>query len=237
MIQEIYDYLWIRNYIPSNTTEAIIEALQIEKDNNHNTSYVDIVNALAYLIEREHFLLIDDDFVSKISTIINEFRFDYNKDKVLNEKINYIIERLNDYSKMSDSRKRYLIKDFYKKEIKDRCLSHRSNRMTIDSCILVDCFGYVSAFFETSEKLSIDDLFGFISTINLIISRYPEFFDSEDKKLIVYNIIKESMEAIVNLSKKDRKNHVCKSTLDYAKKTLIRLHKLELDKNKVKIKD
>ena len=137
---------------------------------------------------------------------------------------------------MSDSRKRYLIKDFYKQEIKDRHLSNRTNKMTVDSCIIVDCYGYVSAFFDTEEELEIDDLFGFISTINLMISRYPEFFDSEDKKTIIYKIIYDSIAAIRELPKKDRKNHLSKEVLCYTEKTLLRLQKLELTKNKQKLK-
>lgn len=178
MIQEIYDYLWIRNVLIS------VDANDICNGITDKNQFIYIVKVISKLLEREDFPIVFQNAQQKIEDIIQKFRFMYN-DKEIVEDINYIIGRLNDYRNMRTDRQKHLITEFYYSENKDRNLPgfYKLLPEYIDLFIRNDAHIFTSFYANTDTSVAIrldqNDIINFSSLVNLLMNRYPEFFEDE----------------------------------------------------------
>lgn len=191
MIQEIYDYLWIRKYLMSVDIDTILE--NIKKEDN----YEEIVTIISKLMQKEDFLLTYQYLQEKVRTIINENRFNYNQNKDINDEMNYIIYRLNTYRNMSDENKLRLINSFYEEEWKNRNLPliYKPAINYLDNFIAADSECFVKVFFEYTDKekqetvYDTTELMPVCATSNLLANEYPEFYYNEEARDVMYETI------------------------------------------------
>ena len=221
MIREIYDYLLIRHILLTNSKEELLQ------DTNNKEMYDLCVKVISKLMQSEDFVLIFNDVQEKVDELIKKYRFDY-VDKNNMEDINYIIGRLRDYSNKSEAEVERLRIDFYLEEFKDRDLSmkYTFHKEGITEMIINDFIVY-SSFTNLEEddkpfEISVD-IDHFTSTINLLISRFPDFFT--ETNIAPYLI------HILNQIKKTR--GVKYFTKSYVARTIEYLNSIE-EKNKEK---
>ena len=230
MIQEIYDYLLIRSGFIFNN-DSIYEFVKDKE------SFKYIIHCAAELMQKENFFIVYPDALKNLSSLIQKYRFDYNKDKEINSDMNFIIERKNEYDHMSLNRKIYLSKKWLSSEFKDRelpvvlqtdenvtasCLNEISTFICIAGYKLDDT-GESYEYVGDKEDIVLDvDTVNYLSLINLIANRYPGFYyDEFNLKNALYNV-----KAILDT----KPNFIL---LRYIRKTMRNLKKLEKEINQV----
>lgn len=188
MILEISDYLLIRYMFLDCENEDII------KNVNSIETYQPIIKAISSIMQEEDFFLIDDKMPKKIEYLIQKYRFTY-RTKELARETNYIIERLNDYKQLSQSRKNYLIKEWVKKESKERGLPSKYSVMeNLTELIVFDAECIMNAKNSGKINLAGDDAIKYISFFNLIRNKFNidlnnEFYTSNI--LLIDKVAKE----------------------------------------------
>ena len=153
----------------------------------------------------------------KISDIVQYHRFDYNHNKEINDVVNSIINKLNEYEKLDKYKKDSLIKKFFKEEIMSRRLPYpfSIDLKTITMLIATDFIVFnemIDA--EEAKTLNIDgeEVLDYISLLNLIMDKYPEMASNATfRKNNMY-----CLEQIISTPK------LYKLLLGYAKNTLER---------------
>ncbi len=189
MTQEILDYLLIRSALVNNTSQKIIQEIKDKEE------YSYLVNNISQLMQKEDFLLLQDDFPDKVSDIIQSHRFEYNYDKKLNEEINYIIDRLKQYQIMTLNHKKELINSWVKQESENRKLPkiyHNSNALLY--LISLDAF-YFNQMID--GNFIIQNIIEYLSLVNIIMNEFSTVFE-EDKYFLeitrkCLNIIKPAI--------------------------------------------
>ena len=221
MIQEIYDCLLTRAFFINNDDEEIIDSIDSKE------AFVYLLERVSKVMQQEDFFLIKKEYQDKLSLVIQEFRFKYN-DASINEDINYIIGRLNDYKSMSDNRKEYLINQFYKNEYAIRNLPKPYQLpCNIDKFMQFDFFTLTQLFFESEDTndngIEIVDLTEFVSFMNILLNKCNEAFQLD-----------EFCDAtITNLNRLLDVPNLPLFTLFYIKKTLKNVEKQEHGKYKI----
>ena len=120
------------------------------------------------------------------------------------DEVNFVITRLNEYEHMAPGRKRYLVKEWLKKEFKDRNLPYICqipdllfSAMSNEHCLFMTICGY--RFNEETATYEYDnskeyteqqiDIMNYLQLINLLMNRYPAFFyDLEHAENVVINL-------------------------------------------------
>lgn len=176
MIQEILDYLLIRSLLINSTTEEIIEEIK-DKD-----SFYYIVESIDKLMQEEDFLFVLSEYNEKTLDIVSHYRFDYNKDKELNDKMNYIIGRLKQLREISPERKKYIIDNWLEEEWKNRELPKKYQNID-DIVYLVSLDASYLIGIISLSQMEIKSVIEYSSLINIIINKFPDFF-YEDKVLL-----------------------------------------------------
>ncbi len=197
MIQEILDYLWIRNILLFQEEEIIED--YISKKNK----YSDYIQILSRLMQREDLAVVYPEIQDKISKTVNKYRFEYNTAEI-NEDINYIVGRLNDYKKMSDTRQKQIIGEFYADEIVDRNMPiiYKNCKEELTTLIGNDFNCFISMYKASDEETGEDiettfqpDMLQYTSLVNILINRFPEFFEEKafvDVTIMNFMRIKET---------------------------------------------
>lgn len=190
MILEIYDYLWIRNALLG------LDVKQLNQNITTKEEYIFVIKCITNLMETEDFPLAFPQTQEKISEIVQTNRFKYN-DKQIVEDINYIIERLNEYKSMSKERRQHLIKEFYVQELKVRDIPfpYNTSKEVVDCLIQTDIHTFRDIFcYDASAEpkpmsLNIEDILDYASLTNLLLNKYPTFFEDETMaKNTVHNL-------------------------------------------------
>lgn len=173
MIQEISDYLLIRSLLYNSDSEELIEVAK-EKDN-----YIYILNNIYELMQEEDFIFVDPHLVTNVEDFIYKYRFDYNRDKEINDKMNYIIGRLNDYKNMSDKRKQFIIDNWVQEESQNRNLPFGyKNLNNLLSLISLDTL-YYQGMISIDKPFNIEYVVEYVSIINIIMNRFSESFNDD----------------------------------------------------------
>lgn len=173
MIQEISDYLLIRSLLYNSDSEELIEVAK-EKDN-----YIYILNNIYELMQEENFIFVDPHLVTNVEDFIYKYRFDYNRDKEINDKMNYIIGRLNDYKNMSDKRKQFIIDNWVQEESQNRNLPFiYKNLNNLLSLISLDTL-YYQGMISIDKPFNIEYVVEYVSIINIIMNRFSESFNDD----------------------------------------------------------
>lgn len=224
MIQEISDYLWIRDVLLCTDGKELIASAS-DKEN-----FANIIYNISELMQKEDFVLVFNYIIGNIEELVYHYRFDYNKDKEINDNMNYIIGRLNAYKNMSEERKNYLCKSWVKDEFNDRLLpiTFRNADNLVDLMQLD--VEYITGMLNYSEPFEIENVIEYLSLINLTINRFPDSFKDEDFYKATYNNL-EGLKELEILPY----NYKC-----YVKKTIKNLKKVETtnlkEEKKIKIK-
>lgn len=189
MIQEILGYLLTRSLLVNSSSDEIVESI------NNKEEFTYLLNNISSLIEEEDFLIVDTDMQDKVSDLIQKYRFEYNKDKEVNETMNYIIGRLHNYKTMDDERKKYIVNNWIETEIKNRELPKQLHNIhDIFYFISLDCSYFMGIM--SLSRMEIKSVCEYSSLINLIINKYPEAFE-EDKMLL--GVINETLMNFKNI--------------------------------------
>lgn len=179
MIQEILDYLSIRALLYNFDSEKIIEVAETKEN------FVYVLNSIYLLMQEEDFVFISPSMVITVSEFIQKYRFDYNKEKEINDKMNYIIERLKDYRHMSSKRRELIIQDWILEESKNRNLPLcYTNLTSILGLISLDVF-YFENMISIEGPLQIECVVEYLSIINIIMNKFPKCFDEDSEFLEV----------------------------------------------------
>lgn len=232
MTLEIYDYLLIRNYLIQENNEQF----DLTNEINAKEQFAYFVKGVSEIMQNEDMPLLCNAIQEEISDIIQKYRFIYNSSEIRDD-INYIINRLNEYSSMSDKRKNYLINEWYKKECEDRLLPRKyQNYDCINLVVLYDFYNLelLTGMKEaTGNELKLDlatsscklkASIAYLSTFNLIINRFKERLTDSALLELANNIA--ALPKYVELSKED---------LKYIRKTLKNIEKNLLDQNKKRL--
>lgn len=191
MIQEILDYLLIRSVLLNSTSEEMINTI------NDTKTFPYIIKNINLLMQQEDFILLDKSLQYKVVDILQKFRFDYIKDKEVNDQMNYIIDRLKTYKEMSYDRKRYLVNEWIKQEAKTRELPWYYHTIkNLVSLISLDMY-YFQRMIVTDEPFEIDNVVEYLSLLNIILNKFPDCFQ-EDKLFL--ELTREKCKMIKSIS-------------------------------------
>lgn len=173
MIQEILDYLLIRCLLLNSTSKEIIEKIQ-----DKETFYY-IIDSIYKLMQEENFVFALSEYNNKTSDVVNSYRFNYNKDKELNDKINYIIGRLQEFRSMSKGRKKDVIDNWIQEESQSRNLPKcYQNIQNLVDLVSLD-IAYFQGMITVDEPFIVESVVEYVSLINIIINKYPECFNED----------------------------------------------------------
>lgn len=189
MTLEIYDYLWIRNVLIALEPDDLLANITNQEE------YTFVVKCISDLLKEEDFPLVFPQSQSTIEKLIEKHRFEY-VDKSLNQNINGIICKLNEYKNMSFGNKNHLINKFYNNEITARKLAFTYSHSieTINCLIQNDIHTYRSLFYTDYNgnqpvELTVMDILDYASLTNLIMTKYPDFFEKEHyTKKTIHNL-------------------------------------------------
>ena len=232
MTLEIFDYLLIRHNCFVNNPEA----LDFNQSNDVKKQFANYTKCISKIIQHEDITLLCKDIQDEILSIVQKYRFDYLKDKEITESVNYIIDKFNEYTLMSDTRKNNLINEWYKNEYKDRLLPRKYCRFSYINLLTVyDLYnleimsGLIEATTDSfngnyaTQSCEISAVSSYASTFNLLINRFPNRFD------------KQSLEVVIkNLTRLINNTELSKTDLMYIKKTINNIKKI-LNPQKQKI--
>lgn len=229
MIQEIYDYLLIRSHF-------LFDDNMIERcGENDNFKY--IVMNISKVMQREDYFILSSSLQKNVSDLIQKYRFDFNKDKVVNDEVNFIIGRLNEYKSISEKRKNEKVNCWLNEEYKVRNLPRKfrvfnniSKAIANEHVLFMKVCGmkldetgtnYIPVS-ENEDYMENVDYFDYLQLINLLANRFPTVFYENNFLEITLNNINELLN-----TQKDR------LLLKYIKSTAKNLSGLERDMREV----
>lgn len=204
MTQEISDYLLIRYAFLEFDSEDIINTI------DSIDTYEPLIKTISSIMQEEDFFLIDETMQRKIQDVFLKYRFKY-RNKELTRETNYIIERLNDYKKMSESRKKDLIKRWIKEESQKRCLPLAYSSMeNLKELIVFDAECIIKIRTDNGIDLINDEVIKYLSFFNLIRSKSKndmgeKFYESNRKLIEEVSKEKEFSYTIKSMAKKTLK--------------------------------
>ena len=228
MTLEIYDYLLIRSFFAKATIDYNLEDLDEEfaREDFYNT----LVSINALMDKEAYFIVIPDALID-VEKILERYRFKYMKDKDITNEINQIIIKINTYKKILEKDKKKMAKVWYDEEIKDRVLPRKYQREDYIIGFLV--YDYVFAktilrpfdseifneqvTFDTYQgQKNINNVIPFLSVINLMFSRFPQFIE----KYVDIDAIISRLHAITQME------NITLEELKYMKATIKNIHKV-----------
>jgi hypothetical protein len=131
------------------------------------------------LMQEENFILTSDELIDSVSNLIQKYRFDYYKDKELNDKMNFIIGLLNYYKNLSTSDRIYLKEDWLTNECMHRNLPLCYHNYDSVIGLMQHDYEYFEKMLDVTTILDIDNVIEYLSLINIIIDKCPDLFQNE----------------------------------------------------------
>ena len=138
-------------------------------------------------MQNEDYFLLCDELCNRVSYFIQKNRFKFNYDKEANVEMNFIIQRLNEYKSLSEREKIRRAEAFIKEEYESRKMPNKYRvREELPLYISRDCtyFMEILGLEYTGEStitsnpehcFEIDNYFEYLSLINWLIDKYPDF--------------------------------------------------------------
>lgn len=195
MIGNVINYLAVRSILMGNTKEELIKLVKGESD------YKFFVDNISLIMQQEDYILLSDELIERVADLVHQYRFDYNKNKEINDEINYIIGRLHDYRGMNPRRKDLLCQKWFDEELFYRGLSKKdANIARIYKMIALDG-EYLYNMVNVGVEFSIDDILEYLSLLNLLLSRFPLVFQDN----LLLEIAKQTCIAIETIPKLPKK--------------------------------
>lgn len=209
MIEEVFNYLIVRSSLTNHTSEELIELVKNKED------YKFFVDNISKIMMEEDFILISDDLIDSVSNLVHHYRFDYNKNKEINDQVNYIIDRLRDYKNMSLKHKIDLSNSWISQERENRGLSAKlATPENLLSMIALDGT-YFYSMINIGEEFCIENIMEYLSLLNLLLNRFHAVFEDN----LFLEITKQNCKVIQSIPKLPR------IYLKMIKKILDRLNK------------
>lgn len=197
MLEKAYNYLCVRSLLMAYDSQQLIDLVVDE------ATYKFFVDNIAFIMQEEDYLLVADELVQRASNLVHHYRFDYNKNKEINEQVNYIIDRLRDYRTMSFNHHVELSKKWFEEERKKREIPKKyatiSNLLTL---VFSDALYF--SHMVSAEEFVIDNIMEYLSLINLFFNQFPAVFEDS----VFLEVIKQNcqfLKTIPNLPKVYRK--------------------------------
>lgn len=203
MIQETLDYLLTRSFLACCSSEQIIESI----DSKETFSY--FVKNIVKIMEQENFIFTSQELINRVADTIYKYRFDYNKDKEINNNMNYIIDRIKDYKEMSNNRKRYIQEYWVEEECKNRSLPNKyKNIETLLEMVIYDS-SYVYNILA-AEIFYIENLAQYVSIINFVLN---ELNDDLEEDISFLEVSLENLKLLEQAKLKRSERKMLESTI------------------------
>lgn len=138
--------------------------------------------------------------IDNVSELVQHYRFDYNKNKEINDNVNYIIGRLHDYREMSIDRKKYITDNWIKEELEARGIPPKAIRLEQLLNLLILDESYFRKMLNIREEFVIENLMEYLSLVNLLLNKFPKVFEDN----LFLEITKQNCECIKSISKLPR---------------------------------
>ncbi len=238
MTQEIYNYLWIRSYILNMNIDMERDTIKNELANNSSETYKCFVVGLSNLMNEGDLLFTNYEKEKRALDLLNEFRYDYRSDKEINDAINNIICKVNEFHSLDYESRDRRMESFYSKEgIKRRLsLGDRHRYKYLNYLFKLDFINYIELFgeeLEGSDKEPVMyDVKSICATVNLLISEYPRHFVLTDASDIILEYFKKAIDAIDRLDSEKAKKVNAKQILKYMNRTVKRMEKCKKQQTK-----
>lgn len=209
MIEEAFNYLLTRSLLMSKESNDLINLVDSEE------MYKFFVDNISCIMQEEDYILVSDALIERVSDLIYHYRFDYIKNREINEQVNYIIGRLHDYREMSINRRATLCKEWIKEERKNRDLPAKDTTIEgLFSMIALDG-EYFHSMINIGEEFMVENITEYLSLLNLLLNRFSQVFEDD----LFLEITKQNCESIQSIPK------ISKVYLKMIKKILRRLDK------------
>lgn len=232
MTQEISGYLLIRSYLMVTPKDTLIKLIG-ESDEEY---FKTLIHNIYTIMEKEDFVLMYKEVEEKIDSILLRYRFNYIKNKEINDEMNFIIGKLNQYKNLTVDEIFNKRKEFCKNEFKRRSLPSRlcapanvENMIVLDGEMVALITGINS---ESEYTIDLDGILSYLSIINIMINEQSEYFLNS-------GVIDETLERIsqisVAINDLDDYPKFRKIFMEYCRKTLKNIKKVQKKKSKIKI--
>ena len=173
MIQEIFDYLSTRAIIINHTGEELVDIAKDPKMFRH------FIKNISKVMQEEDFFLTSLELVQRVETLLQTYRFDFLKEKEINDEMNYIIGRLCDYRNFHSNQFCSRINNWLLEERKNRGLPSSFQK---EECLLLMIsmdYEYLWKIFSLEEQFEIENPVEYLSLLHLLLERFPETFQDE----------------------------------------------------------
>ncbi len=179
MIQEIYDYLSIRSDL---TNYDSLQLIELAKDPETFRYYI---KNISKLMQEEDYFLTSFELMNRVEDLLQAYRFDFIKEKEINEEMNYIIGRLQDYRNLSPKRHLTLIHRWLQEERTNRGLPFYCSQDEFYFQLISYDKETFFQIFSLEEHFEIKNPLMYLSLVHLLIEKFPEVW--EDEILLGYN--------------------------------------------------
>lgn len=213
MIQEIFDYLWIKSCLISFDKDDFKNSIDNYLDNNSlvdkSLGYNHFLTCVTNLLDsEEEYFSMSESIIDDVKDIINEYRYE---DKILDSTIksNNIIIRLNKITNLPQKQKTVNIAKYFKKEIDERKIPFAlsksvDNLTTMISRDIVNVYHMLGIVTGEQVEFTNNELACFVSTVNSLLSKNPEFFVVFDNNLDILNSL--------TINKRNKSHYIKKYT-------------------------
>ncbi len=195
--------LILRNHLSSCTEKEMMNLYQ-EKD-----FYEAFLNTVWALMENDSgFLLLNDEFIQKILSVIQIHRFDSSQE--IKKQINEIIQVMNQIKNYSDSLRNIIKNNYLAYQEEQREVTFQTEESLIAS-LAYDAITYNMLTNGIQSKRLHDDYF--IMSLNYFIKTAPEMFQEEEVK-------ERALEVLERINKETRQISFKKRFIKNARKNL-----------------
>ena len=160
--------LILKNQLITLSTQKLLDIYE------NLSNYIKFIDSVICMLQEESaFLFLNEDYIKKIQSVLQAHRFDIEDKEIINT-INEITICLNDITCSSDNYRNMLVSSYfeYNKDVRD------VNFATMDDFIYMLSYdGIVYLTLKGAVDYSIDDGLLSLSSINYIMSVYPQCFE------------------------------------------------------------
>lgn len=206
MIQEILDYLLIKNELLTLSIEDILSKLD---DEQLLEKYCRLISKMS---KEEDFLYTNDGLIEKVQSIIHEKRFSCKHSKEIVDNMNELLDYVHNYKKLTNDEKILIRQKWLKEEKENRKLPLRN---LPGFYRISDIYDLITKDYECLIRLSPENFFSpFIklhqlSTINWVCTKYPKFFfhnpDFVTTAILLCSIIEEDNDIYRKINQETKK--------------------------------
>lgn len=228
MTHGILDYSLIRSMLMACDKSFIIKHTDDEESFNH------FITIIIDIMENENYILTSDDLIIKVEDVIYHYRLQYLKNKEINDKINFIISKLNQYKNMSFTERKRLSNEWLHNERVDRGLPESCEDFKyIFSLIHFDKETILILYGLRNEEVKLHEELEYVvwlSLINLAINRFPDDFKTFNQEILKSQL--NSFKWIIGFSITTKKiiRNTSLNLKNFNKEDKIKHKKIELNK-------